>query len=181
MARVEIHQTIGGNSAFARQMAQDAARLTYKAVQDMSGEVVTEVNSIISQKMVTDRDPTRRKRYERHLLNSIVCESEGNASSFPVTLMVHSLAEQHKVGALEEGSPQHYIDGNPFLYFPASRPRLAQNPSGRPGQYGKFGRPKRSGTQMVKMGTTWHPGNFGYHFMRDGLRRVVERRLRSAR
>lgn len=179
MARVEIRQTVGGNSAFAQKVAADSARLTRKRLDSMSEEVVTEVNSIISQRMVTDRDPSRRKAYQRHLLGSIVCDVEG--TSFPIELVVHSLAEQAKVASLEEGATQHFIQGDPFLYFPATRAVAKRNPSGRPGTYGKRGRAKGSGVRMVKLEETWHPGNIGYHFMRDGLRRVVERRLRSAR
>lgn len=175
-----------GHSAFAQKVAADSARLTRRRLDSMAEEVVTEVNSIIQAKMVTDRDPSRRKKYQRHLLGSIVCEVEG--TKFPIRLVVHSLAEQAKVASLEEGSVQHTIraSAGEFLYFPATAAATRKRAergllSGNLGTYGKRGRAKGSGVKSVKLDETWHSGNAGYHFMRDGLRRVVERRLRSAR
>jgi hypothetical protein len=190
MARVEVETHMGANSTFAKQLELKSAAIFAKRMQSVAEEVVTEVEKIIEDDFVTDRDPSRRKKGSKKLKGSIRSEVLWDGKSFPITIRVWSLANSKKVGALEQGSPQHYIPLSPksgatpndFIYFPRTRDAFGIPLSGSPGVYGKMGKAGggRAG-QVVKMTQTWHSGNNAFRFMRRGVDRVVDRRLRGAR
>lgn len=147
--------------------------------------MIDEVNKVIREELVTDRDSQRHKRYQRHLLGSIDVVVSANRSNFPLKIKVTSKAEKRKVAALEYGSPGHLITpkNGEWLYFPYNpggnahaNAYQARRAPGSP----KIG--PRGGTKskafLAKTYTVEHPGNRPYHFMRRGVERVIQRRLR---
>lgn len=200
MVRVVAHHALTGESAFAQKVQADAARKLNRVMKQMQDEVVVEVQSIIREEFVIDRDPSRRKKGTRRLINSIQCDLDSDGKTFPVSLRVYAIGDQGKIGALERGAPMHDIPivpksgkGKDFLFFPRTRVvhktktesgtvRYVGAPrEGRVGVYGKQGR-AGTGRDVVKGVQFTHPGNQKpRRFMERGLRRVIERHLGGAR
>lgn len=195
LERPRITGDLGPNSALARSIKAATVRQTTKLLEGMAEEIRKEANNNIEEDLITDRAGWRRKKGARHLKGSIVVTVDDDGT-FPLTLSVTSLAERHKVGALEYGSPSHWIFGNPLLKFPSNQtsrgkrdafgrtygdaPSTVSNPR-RVSAYGN--KPVGKKSQLLTVTThVHHPGHQpGYGFMRKALETVIKRRLRNAR
>lgn len=183
---------MGAHSAFARKAeAATARRLVAKATR-IAELARDESNRIISAEMVEDRATVRRKNRQRHLLGSVEVDLIWDGKTFPIGFQARSLAEKHKVAALEYGSKPHTIRAvnAPFLVFPNSRITgyaTFRDSSGGvvrlESSYQKRTRRARQqawgNTPTVKKLEVDHPGNRPYKFLERGLRRAIERALRE--
>lgn len=161
-------------------------------LDEMRGQVVQEVESIIRQEFVNDRSGRRRKERTQHLLGSI--RAQVDKSGKTARLVIWSTADARKVGALEYGTSLSYIitprDPDGFLFFPSNQaarpvsfgPNATRSTARRSVAYGSYNRKKGQGkkgelktkTQIVQR-DPWT----GKHFMERGAKRVVRRVLQS--
>lgn len=182
--------SMGGQSAFARKLeAATARKLAAKATR-IAELARDESNRIISAEMVEDRATVRRKNRQRHLLGSVEVDLIWDGRTFPIGFQARSLAEKHKVGALEYGSPPHKIRAvnKEFLVFPNSRitgyatTRDSQGGVVRlePSYQKRTSRARQQAwgnTPTVKKVEVDHPGNRPYKFLERGLRRAIKQAL----
>lgn len=183
---------MGAHSAFARKAEQATARKLASKATRIAELARDESNRIISAEMVEDRPSARRKNRQRHLLGSVEVDLIWDGKTFPIGFQARSLAEKHKVAALEYGSPSHKIRAvnAPFLVFPDSRITgyaTTRDSSGgvvrlEPSYRKRTSRAARQAsgrTPTVKKVEVEHPGNRPYKFLERGLRRAIERALRE--
>lgn len=183
-----VVQPQGANSSLGRAVEAAAARKVTKIVAAMADEVVAEANAIIDAEMVTDRSGRRRKKGQRHLKGSIVCEIDAS-NGFPITITARSKAETHKAAALEFGAKPHPIfasEGADRLAFPSTvratsdlRPgSLVRQDGARPTSRSRVqGYNRGRGEKLARPDAVVHPGHPGFHYMQRALERVIRRRL----
>jgi hypothetical protein len=178
MIRVQISDA--DMRRLTERITQRAAVRAYNeavwAARQMEIEVV---NILEASPLILDRPPERRKAYATHLVNSFQGRVVGTRGQLPVVavLGIKPGVNEKKIAALEYGSPSHEISGPNGLAFPR-RPR-GDSPDqrvrgGLRSTRAAYGRRTSTGRADLFWTDTpvIHPGNRGYHFMRDARRRV---------
>lgn len=189
--RVAVTRGLSANSGFARSLEGAIARKVAAQLQAVVDDAAAEAKRVVSTELVNDRPPLRRKKGARHLLGGISAEVEWDGVGFPVTLVGRAIGDQHKIGALEFGSPPHRIRAvnAEFLIFPSTKGVATE--VGRGGsiirlESGKRPTPRaraqayRSGGR-VQTKEVRHPGNRAYRFLERGLERAVRAALGGRR
>lgn len=193
MVDIQLTRQLNSNSGLAHDLIAQGAYRVEAAMDGIVDDVRMEVELIIADDLHVREG--KRSKGEGHLINSIRADVTSTPGQFPVTIAVWSEQDEAKVNSLEFGARPHFIWGNPYLYFPSNRVGRkgrrqgggsllglsSQVGSGNPSPFTKGGTGSRGGTskQLAKVRAVHHPGNRPFHFMRRGLERVVQRRLRQ--
>lgn len=196
MGRVQVTRSLASSSKFADSVARAAASEAYARLSAVVAEAEAEAKRIVTAELVTDRPPLRRKKGAARLLNGIqvVLETPNGPQSFPIVLVGKARGNQHKIGALEFGSPPHGIDAvnAPFLVFPSSGDARSSKRgadggiirlesggrSQRQTKQGFANNNRLSRQKLVRTTHVEHPGNRPYGFLRRGMERAVKAALR---
>ena len=186
-----------GSSAFTRKILEAGAAKLLEEAKTMAKEMEGETDAIVGREFAP-RDDERSKEGNIPLAGSFTCAVEGDGVDAPIRFVMTSSSNPKKVFSLEKGSPSHNIFpvNGEFLYFPAGTATSTRRARGSGklirkdtvGMRNPYRPPSaraleqaRAGGPMIKSRGVWHPGNRAYAFMRRGMERVINRRLRGAR
>lgn len=188
---VRITRSLNNSSGFAKAVEAAAAQQAYRQLKAVIDQAETEAKRIVSSELVNDRPVLRRKKGARHLLGGIKMEVDfpNGANTFPIVMTGRAVGDQHKIGALEFGSPPHKISAvnAERLVFPSSGDVRATK-KGDDGsiirlESGKASKRQRgqalannnrlSRQKLVKTESVNHPGNRAYHFLQRGMERAI--------
>lgn len=189
MAAERVTRTLTTNSTFARAVKKAGAAKMQARLDAVARSAEAAFDDIVRHEFVNDRSPDRR-RTGRHLLGSSQATVVG--TEFPLQIVIKSVAEGKKVGALNSGSPPHTITGNPWLVFPAGTKAAAgasavvpsaqalRSTGGKAAFSSGYGQFRKGSAKTANRGRTvrthsvQHPGTAGHFFLQRALERAVQ-------